>query len=149
LLSGPVIQALGEIYQYVGDEMIITWELKKGTVDDNCLKCFFLMKKAMQEHSQKFKEKFGIIPTFKAGIHCGTVTTGEIGEIKKNILYTGDVLNTAARIQGLCKLLAVDLLISDDLFTKLENTASYIIQSKGNQQLTGRDEKVIIYAVNV
>jgi len=146
-LSGPVILASGEIYQYVGDEMIVTWELKNGLLDKNCLKCFFLMKEAMEKQSAKFNEEFGVIPTFKAGIHCGTVTSGEIGEIKKNIIYTGDVLNTTSRIQGLCNSLAVDLLISDDLLVKLENTGPYNITSKGKQQLRGRDEEVVLYAV--
>jgi adenylate cyclase len=43
------------------------------------------------------------------------VTTGEIGVLKKEIIFTGDVLNTAARIQGLCNQFNVDILISGDL----------------------------------
>ncbi len=101
-LSEPIIQYYGEIYQYVGDEIIISWGLKNGLKNNNCIQCFFAMKAAIRQQARKYREKFGLLPEFKAGFHLGKVTTGEIGVIKKEIVFTGDVLNTTARVQGLC-----------------------------------------------
>src|SRR5882757_2994240 len=101
-LSEPVIDYGGEIYQYAGDEMIVSWNLKNGLKDNNCIRCFFAMKASIIGQDGKYKEKFGVLPRFKAGFHYGKVTTGEIGVLKKEIIFTGDVLNTTARIQGLC-----------------------------------------------
>jgi len=95
-LSEPIIQYHGEIYQYVGDEIIVSWKPKRGLLNNNCLKCFFAMKETIKNQSKKYHEKFGLLPTFKAGFHLGKVTTGEIGVIKKDIIFTGDVLNTTA-----------------------------------------------------
>ncbi len=114
-LSDPIIKYTGEIYQYVGDELVVSWKLKNGLQDNNCIECFFAMKAAIRKQTEKYNEKFGLLPEFKAGFHVGKVTTGEIGVIKKEIIFTGDVLNTAARIQGLCNLFEVDILISADL----------------------------------
>ena len=53
------------------------------------------------------------------GLHCGRVTTGEIGVIKKDIVYSGDVLNTTSRIQSLCNELGVKILLSKKLLDLL------------------------------
>jgi len=121
-LSASIIQYSGEIYQYVGDEVIVSWKLRSGLQNNNCLKCFFAMKEAIKNQTGKYQDKFSIVPVFKAGLHLGKVTTGglhlgkvttgEIGVLKKEIIFTGDVLNTTARIQGLCNNYKVDILIS-------------------------------------
>ena len=80
---------------------------------------FLCIKEAMKKQSRKYNERFGLLPQFKAGFHLGKVTTGEIGDIKKEIIFTGDVLNTTARIQGLCNTYKVDILISGDLVKNL------------------------------
>ncbi|RZK01060.1 MAG: adenylate/guanylate cyclase domain-containing protein, partial [Flavobacterium sp.] len=111
-LSDPVITYNGEIYQYVGDEMVVSWKLSNGLLNNNCIKCFFAMKAAIAKRSEAYIKTFGLVPDFKAGFHSGKVTTGEIGVIKKEIIFTGDVLNTTARIQELCNHLEVPIIIS-------------------------------------
>lgn len=43
-----------------------------------------------------------MFPEFKAGLSLGLVTVAEVGELKTEFAYHGDVLNTAARIEGYC-----------------------------------------------
>ena len=100
-LSDPIIDHAGEIYQYVGDEIVVSWSLDAGLRDNNCIRCFFAMRAALARQAHTYQRAYGIVPTFKAALHCGNVTTGEIGVIKKDIIFTGDVLNTTPRIQGL------------------------------------------------
>ena len=138
-LSSPVIDYSGEIYQYAGDEMIISWRLEKGVKNNNCIRCFFAMKKSLMDKSTAYKEKYGLSPQFKAGMHCGKVTTGEIGVLKKEIIFTGDVLNTTARIEGLCNNYDVDILVSDSLAEKLDLSPYYKVESVGKNNLRGKD----------
>ena len=144
-LSEAVIKHSGQIYQYAGDEMIVTWNLKKGLQNNDCIQCFFAMKKIIAGQVAKYREKFGLLPQFKAGLHCGKVTTGEIGVIKKEIIFTGDVLNTTARIQGLCNQFNVDLLVSGELVKKLDLDISFSIKSLGENELKGRGEKISLF----
>jgi len=146
-LSEPVIDYGGEIYQYAGDEMIVSWNLKNGVKNNNCICCFFAMKASIIGQDDKYKEKFGVLPRFKAGFHCGKVTTGEIGVLKKEIIFTGDVLNTTARIQGLCNQFNVDLLVSNDLVKKMDLYPLYQTKSLGDNKLRGRDETMELFAV--
>lgn len=146
-LSDAIIDHLGEVYQYVGDEVVVSWKLKNGLNNDNWLRCFLAMKETMNINAGKYDLKFGVLPMFKAGFHVGKVTTGEIGVIKKDIIFTGDVLNTTARIQGLCNIYEVDILISNDLIKRINSTPEIKIKSLGKTELRGRDEKVELFTI--
>ena len=146
-LSDPIVAFAGEIYMYVGDEIIVSWNLKNGLRSDNCFQCFFAMNTALEKQAKKYQETYGLVPTFKAGFHYGKVTTGEIGEVKKDIMFTGDVLNTTARIQGLCNTYDVDILVSDQLIEKANLDGRFQINNLGESELRGRDEKVGLYTI--
>lgn len=146
-LSKGVIKYSGEIYQYVGDEMVVSWKLSNGKRNNNCIHCFFKMKDDLKKEKQKFLDNFGEFPTFKAGIHWGEVTTGEIGKSKKDIIFTGDTLNTTARIQSLCNDLLVDNLISNNLLNILEISNQYIFKSLGKKELKGKKETIELFTI--
>lgn len=146
-LSDAVIEHSGEIYQYVGDEMVVSWKYKDGITHNNCIKCFFAMKNDLKKRSGWYHKKFGLLPTFKAGFHCGDVTTGEIGVIKKDIIFTGDVLNATARIQGLCNTYEVDILISADLIAHLNLEPEFQPKSLGQHELRGKKEDLELYTI--
>lgn len=146
-LSSPIINYSGEVYQYVGDEVAITWSLKNGLHNNNCIYCFFALKDELKKREAKYKAAFGIVPDFKAGLHIGKVTTGEIGVIRKEIIFTGDVLNTTARIQGLCNSYGVDILLSGDLIKRLSLDQAFQIKSLGESELRGRDKKIELFTI--
>lgn len=148
-LSEPVVQYYGEVYQYAGDEIIISWTLRNGLQNNNCIQCFFAMKAAISQQADKYHEKFGLLPEFKAGFHMGMVTTGEIGVIRKEIVFTGDVLNTTARIQGLCNTYGVDNLASGELINRLHLPAQFQIQGLGEAVLRGKGEKMELFSVSI
>ena len=146
-ISESVIQYAGEIYQYVGDELVVSWQLNKGLANNNCIQCYYSMNKSLVNQTEKYTRKYGLVPTFKAGFHSGKVTVGEIGVIKKDIIFTGDVLNATARIQSLCKDYEVDMIISSDLMKKLNLESEFHIKSLGENELRGRKENMILYTI--
>jgi adenylate cyclase len=146
-LSDAVIEYAGTIYQYAGDEMIVYWNLKDGLKKYNCIECFFAMKRALEKQGETYHNKFGLVPGFKAGLHFGRVTAGEIGSLKKEIIFTGDVLNTSARIQGLCNQFDAELLVSEDLAKLLRLPATYAVRSVGENLLKGRSKAMALFAI--
>ncbi len=146
-LTEPIINFSGQIYQYVGDEVVVTWKKEKGISNNNCIHCFFAMKESLRVQHEKYLRKYGLAPTFKAGMHLGQVTTGEIGVIKKDIVFTGDVLNTTARIQGLCNHYGADFLVSRQLIEALEEDGKFGSVFIGETELRGRNEKVNLYTL--
>jgi adenylate cyclase len=91
-----------QIYQYVGDEIVITWTVEKGKLPLYCIQFFFACEAKFASRSEYYLKKYGQSPQFKGGLHMGKVTAVEVGEIKRDIAYHGDTLNTTARIQSIC-----------------------------------------------
>jgi adenylate cyclase len=146
-VTQPVVECRGEIYQYVGDEVVITWPVPRGVQDRNCIECFFRIERVLSEKRASYLERFGVSPSFKAGVHVGEATIGEIGVIKKDIVFSGDVLNTTARIQQECNRHAVDLLASAELLGRVSLGDTYAIARIGEIQLRGKTEALALSAV--
>lgn len=146
-LSGPVLQTRGEVSHYIGDEAVLTWLPKRGLARSNCIRCFFLMREVIESRRAYYLERYGIVPAFKAGAHMGPVVATEVGDLKSEIVFHGDVLNTAARIQGLCNELSADLLVSRDLADRLETDPALLMRSMGLHELRGKGQPVEILRV--
>lgn len=142
-----IVRNSGEVYQYIGDEIVISWKYEDGVKANNCINCFFAMKEDLKKRADWYSKTFGVAPTFKAGLHVGEVTTGEIGALKKEIIFTGDVLNTTARIQGLCNKYELDILVSEDLINELQLGSELQITSLGVADLKGKEEKMKLFTV--
>ena len=145
--SDAIIRHSGEVYQYIGDEIVVSWKYEEGIKNNNCINCFFAMKEALKKRSGWYLSTFDVGPTFKAGMHVGKVTTGEIGALKKEIIFTGDVLNTTARIQGLCNTYNVDILVSEDLNKSLELEPEFKINSMGVVELKGKKDHIALFTI--
>ena len=144
--TSSILLSKGEIYQYVGDEIVISWPTKKGIENANCINCFFDIRKNLKKNSKYYLDTYNVTPEFKGGLHYGFVMAGEIGVIKRDIAFSGDVLNTTARIQSKCNELGVDILFSKYLHSKLnlpEN--SFHSQNIGDIHLRGKKQKVELY----
>ena len=148
-ITEPIMNSKGEIYQYVGDEVVVTWPVEKGLKENNCLSCFFSIEMMIEEKKAYYLEKYGHIPSFKAGLHLGEATVGEIGVIKKDIVFSGDVLNTTSRIQGECNHHEVNLLISSVLLQRMPMNGAYQKIPIGAIRLRGKAEKVALHTVKM
>ena len=144
-LNELVNQYEAEIYQYVGDEAILSWSYPKGIYNDNCLAIFFAFQAKIKAKSAEYLSKYNLIPSFKAGIHGGKVMATEIGLVKKELAYHGDVVNTASRIQGACNQYRVPLLISEKLMMDLTPNQKFDHQVMGKVLLKGKQKEVEIH----
>jgi class 3 adenylate cyclase len=144
-LAEPINTYHGEIYQYVGDEVVISWPLDKGTENANCLQCFFSIADTIKSHKAKYMNKYQLVPGFKAGIHCGKVVTGMVGSYKREVVYTGDVLNTTSRIEGQCNHYRVNLLFSHDLMEKITSVNGWEFKEIGRINLRGKKSNTRLF----
>lgn len=142
-----IINSYGEIYQYVGDEIIISWKYEEGIKDANCIACFYAVSQAVQGNAEIFQKNFGVVPKFKAAIHAGTVVNGEIGTVKKDIVYSGDVLNTTARIVALCNQYKQTLIVSDVIYSALKEMPGYQFTYLDKPVLRGKEERRELWGV--
>ncbi|MBO6523844.1 MAG: adenylate/guanylate cyclase domain-containing protein [Balneolaceae bacterium] len=146
-ITDPILNHKGEIYQYVGDEVVISWKFLDGVEKSNCIECYFDIRRQLYSLRGKYEQDYGLMPEFKAGIHYGNVVAGEIGIIKRDITYSGDVLNTTARIQGMCNEFGVNLLSSKKLLDKLTVHNGFAIKTMGAIPLRGKELSEELIAV--
>lgn len=136
-----------EIYQYVGDEVVLTWKTDKVLKSHEYISIFYAFRQKLAKRSPHYLRKYDMIPEFKAGIHGGTVTVAEIGNIKRDIAYHGDVLNTASRIQSICNEYGELLLVSGELLERTGKLNGFKSKSIGEVQLKGKLQRVNVCAV--
>ncbi|MDP4229944.1 MAG: adenylate/guanylate cyclase domain-containing protein [Bacteroidota bacterium] len=147
-ITKPILESGGEIYQYVGDEVVVTWSHTRSMKAMNCIDCFFRISEVMEQLAPKYQQKYGFIPGFKAGFHYGTVVTGQIGDIKKEIVFQGDVVNTASRIKETCNSLGAKILLSRELLDVLPiANSSYKALRVGSFLLKGKEHEVELFSV--
>jgi adenylate cyclase len=146
-MTNCILDNQGEIYQYVGDEIVVSWPSQTGLKNAQCISCYFDIKRMLGSQEDLYLELFQQAPVFKAGLHIGRVTAGEIGVIKKDIAYSGDVLNTAARIQGACNQFNLEILLSKDLVEKLPVMKDFMIKSMGEIELRGKSDKIEVFTL--
>src|SRR5262245_4836411 len=77
-VADPVLQTRGQIYQYVGDEVVVTWTTERGLRQGNCLRGVFLVNERIHEHQDRYLAQYGVVPEFKAGLPGGPVVTAQV-----------------------------------------------------------------------
>lgn len=137
-ITDSIVYSRGEIYQYVGDEISVSWSLRRGIGKQRCIRCFLDIRTKLQRRAKHYEARYGHAPIFKAGFHFGPVTAGEVGLVKKERIYSGDVVNTAAHIQNKCNSFGVDNLISQDLLDVMHLPPSFAIREIGTADLKGK-----------
>jgi adenylate cyclase len=146
-LTDAIKQHKVEVYQYVGDEAVLTWGIEDGLENLNCLRAYFHFTATLQERRAYYEAKYGLVPEFKAGVNCGVVTVAEVGIIKREIAYHSDVLNTAARIQAKCNEYGKELLISEYIEDRMAYTPDLVVELVGDIILRGKERSVKVYSV--
>jgi len=137
-----------QVYQYVGDEIVVTWPESEGVKQHFCIEFFFACRNQFRTRSDYYATNYGLLPEFKAGAHTGTVTAVEIGEVKRDIAYHGDTLNTAARIQSVCNEYEKNFIVSKELIDKVGPHSNMRTQELGSILLKGKTLKVGLVTVD-
>ena len=147
-ITEPIIANWGHIYQYVGDEVVICWK----NTPKNKARCLNFIKQAEEVFTKKreyYMKEFDASPTFKAGIHAGDVTVGYIGIIKKDLVFSGDTLNTTARIRSKCHELKHPYIASIDFLKDFSVPKGFQADEIGEMEFKGRKEKSKVYSLEL
>lgn len=146
-ISEPIARYFGRVYQYVGDEAVVTWPVKKGLRYTVCIRCFFAIQKQIRRYEKQYMKRYGRIPGFKAALHGGSIVVSEVGKYKSEIAYHGDVLNTTARMLSKCHDFSAELIVSDYILERVEMPKYLQAEPLGAYQLKGKQQELQLHAV--
>lgn len=143
-IAQPVARYRGETHRYIGDEVVVTWTIEKAIDNSACIRCITDIHKLMFKRAHWYQKNFGTIPAFRIGMHCGSVVASEVGDNKREIVYFGDTINTAARLCSACKKENRDILISRDLTDRLTLPQNVQLEPLDSLQLDGKSQPVAV-----
>jgi adenylate cyclase len=148
LLTLSVVDYRGEVLNYVGDEVIVTWPQHSGAVDCRPLRCFVAMRDELSRASRQLEQEFGIVPRIRGSLHFGPVIVGEIGDIKRAIVFNGDVMNTAARLEELSRGVEGGFLISRAAMERFNSVPPFAVRDLGRLPIRGRTDGVDVVGLD-
>ena len=146
-ITEPILEWGGEIHRYIGDEVVVTWPLRDGAANAQSVHCYFAIRDRMRLLATAYARDFGAAPEFRVGLHGGPVVVSECGDAKQEIVYFGDTVNTAARIEQECKRQDRPFLVSGPLLERMSLPPEYAAQSMGAIRLRGRGQDIELFAV--
>ena len=147
-ITDPLLLTYGRVYQFVGDEVIVTWNATKEKNYKKAVDFFFIFQEELLKKREYFEEKYGLQPEFTASLNAGRVMAAEVGEIKIELAFHGDVLNTAARIQKQCKKFGKEILVTKNFAEKLDvGLNGYQINFLDTVSLVGKAKSVDLFEV--
>ena len=147
VVSTGLIQYHGRIYQYVGDEVVVSWIYNPKNAR-HCMDALIETRKQIQKNGESFRWQFDIVPEFRVGIHIGEVTVGEIGILKKDLAMSGDTMNTTARIRSACSELNQKFIVSKEVIDSLD-LKDWQSESLGIVDLKGKKEGIELFALKI
>ena len=147
-ITEPIISHKGIIYQYVEGQMVVVWNLENGCKDSNVVRCFFDIVETINLQFEKYQSNFHFSPKFNAALHVGSAVKGEIGYVKSEIVYHGDVLNTTSRILDTCTTIDKQFLISQKALEMIDLPNEINSQLCGDIVLKGKKYPLVLFALD-
>ncbi len=147
LLTLSVVDYRGEVLNYVGDEVIVTWRETSGAMDCRPLRCFVAMREELARASGQLQREFGAAPRIRGSLHFGPVIVGEIGDIKRAIVFNGDVMNTAARLEELSRTVDGGFLASRAAMERFNSAPPFAVRDLGRLPIRGRADGIDVFGI--
>jgi adenylate cyclase len=147
-VSEPLLAAGGEIYRYVGDEIIVTWRAGRGGEGRKSIACLFAVVDALARRRNEYLRDYDAEPKFRGALHAGPLIVGEMGDVKREIVMLGDTMNTAARIEEACRSSGHDFIASAAVIAQIGTLPPGIVaKSLGALPLRGKTTSLELFAL--
>jgi adenylate cyclase len=147
LLTLSVIDYRGEVLNYVGDEVIVTWPERSGAIECRPLRCFMAMRDELSRATGQLEREFGVAPRIRGSLHFGPVIVGEIGDLKRAIVFNGDVMNTAARLEELSRNVDGGFLASRAAMQRFDSAPPFAVRDLGRLAIRGRADGIDVVGI--
>jgi adenylate cyclase len=147
-ISKPITDHGGEIYLYKGDGLIALWDWREAIRENRILRTIDAVFATIRRERNDYLEQFGVVPSFRIGVHGGEVVVSEQGDTKRAIGVYGSTINIAARMEEAAKGHNIACAISGDVADNLSNEEGRLIPI-GHERIRGSGVEMPIYEFRV
>jgi len=142
-ISKPITDHGGEIYLYKGDGLIALWDWREALKENRILSAIDAVFATIRRERKDYLEQFGVVPSFRIGVHGGEVVVSEQGDTKRAIGVYGSTINIAARMEEAAKVHGIACAISGDVAENLSDEARLV--PIGHEPIRGSATEIPIY----
>ena len=139
----------GVVDKFIGDAIMAVWGAPESSADDakNAVKACLQMRMALAELNELRISRNQDPIRIGMGLHAGDAISGTIGS-NERMEYTviGNTVNTASRVEASTKSFGADLLITEQVLEKLND--SFTVNLAGAAEVKGRTEAIKMYKVS-
>ncbi|MDC0074683.1 adenylate/guanylate cyclase domain-containing protein [Alphaproteobacteria bacterium] len=143
-----VFENKGTVDKFIGDAVMATFGTPRSRGNDaqNALDCARDMQVALRQWNKERQENSEKDIQHRISINIGPAIVGNIGSDER-VEYTviGDTVNVASRILEQCKSLKKDVLISEDVYRRLDEKIE--AESFEGLSVRGRDETIKVRSI--
>jgi adenylate cyclase len=140
----------GETHAYIGDQAIVTWPMTgDGILDARSIACSSAILETMAQQRASYVARFGLAPRLRISLHGGSVVAGECGVDRRQIVYCGDAIITAVRLQDVGKASGHAIVVSGDLLDRIALPEECRAVDLGAHGLRGRLADLRVAAVEI
>ena len=143
-ISKPITDHGGEIYLYKGDGLVALWDWREAVRDQKMLRAIDAIFATIDREKADFLQQFGIVPSFRIGVHGGEVVVSEPGDTKRAIGVYGSTINIAARMEEAAKTHNVECVISGDVAEALCERDGRLLPI-GHEKVRGISAEIAIF----
>lgn len=148
IMVGIITRYGGVVDKFIGDAIMAVWGAPKSSESDasNALRACIEMRIQLNILNESRAER-GLGPIqIGMGLHAGEAISGTIGSSER-MEYTviGNTVNTASRIEASTKAFGVDLLITEDVISKLDR--QFKTETVGSAEVKGRTDAIRMFKV--
>ena len=123
-------------------------DLREAIRDNRILRTIDAVFATIQRERREYLGQFGVVPSFRIGVHGGEVVVSEQGDTKRAIGVYGTTINIAARMEEAAKTHNVACAISGDVAENLRGEEGQLIPI-GHEKIRGSAVEIPIYEYRV
>jgi class 3 adenylate cyclase len=147
-VSKPITDHGGEIYLYKGDGLIALWDWRDAVRGNKILQAIDAIFSTIRREQREYLGQFGIVPSFRIGVHGGEVVVSEQGDTKRAIGVYGSTINIAARMEEAAKAHNIACAISGDVAASLADDGKRLV-AIGREKIRGIAEEIPIFEYRI
>ncbi|MBF0451348.1 MAG: hypothetical protein HQK75_11650 [Candidatus Magnetomorum sp.] len=136
----------GTVDKYIGDAVMAFWNAPRRVPNHAYLGCRTALQNKNRLRELRNKWEADDLPPFKAriGLNTGEVVVGNMGsEARLNYTVIGDAVNLASRLEAICKMYGVEIVISEFTYALVKD--KMIARLLDCVSVKGKKQGVYIY----
>jgi adenylate cyclase len=142
----------GTIIKYIGDAVLATWgaPLKTDRKAGRAIEAAIQMQLASVKPVTLETDNGNIeqVLETRVGINHGLVLAGNLGSSRRfDYTVVGDSVNTAARLEGLNKMLGTSILVTRAVLDRCEGSDRYLSRRMGSFVLKGKTQGIEVFEI--